>query len=193
MTSRIDLIAGLGNPGAEYAKTRHNVGFWFLDELARQHNLTFQSQSKFFGEATRLTGSNDCRLLKPTTFMNRSGQSVGAMASFFQIPVDRILVIHDELDLEPGTVRLKEDGGHGGHNGLRDISSRFGSGKYLRLRIGIGHPGNRNEVTNYVLGRPSKQDEDLILDSIQEALRLMPDILAGNLQNVMNELHRKKG
>lgn len=193
MPSRIDLIVGLGNPGSEYAKTRHNVGFWFLDELARQNNLSLQTQSKFFGETARfIAGSDDCRLLKPSTFMNLSGQSVVAMAAFYQIPVERILVIHDELDLEPGTIRLKEDGGHGGHNGLRDISGRLSSSKYLRLRIGIGHPGNRSDVTKYVLNRPTKTEEENIQDAIARALQQLPEMLAGNLQNVMNELHRKK-
>ena len=193
MPSRIDLIVGLGNPGSEYAQTRHNVGFWLLDELAKNSNIPFQNQSKFFGETARIkTDDHDCWLLKPSTFMNRSGQAVGTVATFYRIPVERILVIHDELDLEAGTVRLKEGGGHGGHNGLRDITSRFNSDQYLRLRIGIGHPGSGSDVSKYVLNRPTASEEMEIHNSISRALDSMPDILEGNLQKVMNELHRKQ-
>lgn len=193
MPSRIDLIAGLGNPGPEYAKTRHNVGFWLLDELASQLNITFQSNSKFFGETARYASDyQDYWLLKPMTFMNRSGQSVGAMATFYRIPVERILVIHDDLDLEPGTIRLKEGGGHGGHNGLRDITNRFNSDKYLRIRIGIGHPGSGSDVSKYVLNRPSAVEETAINNAISCTLQSLPDILAGNIQKAMNQLHRKR-
>ena len=191
--SHIDLIVGLGNPGSEYAQTRHNVGFWFLDELAKSSNVSFQAQSRFFGEIARLkTGDHDCWLLKPTTFMNRSGQGVGAAASFYRIPIERILVIHDELDLEAGTVRLKESGGHGGHNGLRDITTRFSSDQYLRLRIGIGHPGPGSDVSKYVLNRPTASEEMEIQNSISRTLDYLPDILSGNLQKAMNELHKKQ-
>jgi len=193
MPSPIDLIVGLGNPGSEYAQTRHNVGFWLLDELAKISGTTFQTQSKFFGETARLKmDDHDCWLLKPTTFMNRSGQSVGAVAAFYRIPVERILVVHDDLDLAPGTIRLKEGGGHGGHNGLRDITTRFSSGKYLRLRIGIGHPGSGSDVSKYVLNRPSASEEMDIHHAITSSLDSMPDILSGNLQKAMNELHSKK-
>ncbi len=193
MPSRIDLIVGLGNPGSNYAQTRHNVGFWLLDELAKNSNVTFQTQSKFFGETARIkTDNHDCWLLKPSTFMNRSGQSVGAVATFYRIPIERILVIHDELDLEAGTIRLKEGGGHGGHNGLRDITTRFGSDKYLRLRIGIGHPGSGSDVSKYVLNRPSASEEMEIQNAMARSLDQLPDILSGNLQKVMNELHKKQ-
>jgi len=193
MPSRIDLVVGLGNPGSEYAQTRHNVGFWLLDELAKSSNTTFQTQSKFFGETAKIkTDDHDCWLLKPSTFMNRSGQSVGALASFYRIPIERILVIHDELDLEAGTIRLKEGGGHGGHNGLRDITTRFSSDKYLRLRIGIGHPGSGSDVSKYVLNRPTATEEMEIQNVIARSLDHLPDILSGNLQKTMNELHRKQ-
>ncbi len=193
MPSRIDLIVGLGNTGSEYAQTRHNVGFWLLDELAKSSNITFQAQSKFFGETAKIKmDDHDCWLLKPSTFMNRSGQSVGAVANFYRIPIERILVIHDELDLEAGTVRLKESGGHGGHNGLRDITTRFGSDKYLRLRIGIDHPGAGSDVSKYVLNRPTASEEMEIQNAIARSLEHMPEILSGNLQKVMNELHKKQ-
>ncbi|MFK8068015.1 MAG: aminoacyl-tRNA hydrolase [Gammaproteobacteria bacterium] len=193
MASKIDLIVGLGNPGSEYTQTRHNVGFWFLDELAKEHNITFQAQSKFFGDTARIkTPDQDCWLLKPSTFMNRSGQSVGALATFYRIPIEKILVIHDELDLDPGTLRIKESGGHGGHNGLRDITSRFNSDQYLRIRLGIGHPGTGSDVSKYVLNRPTSTEEIEIQNVISRTLEFMPDILSGNLQKAMNELHRKQ-
>jgi len=193
MPSPIALIVGLGNPGSEYAQTRHNVGFWLLDELVKNANTTFQAQSKFFGESARIKIDNqDCRVLKPSTFMNKSGQSVGALASFYRIPIESVLVIHDELDLEAGAVRLKAGGGHGGHNGLRDITTCFGSDKYLRLRIGIGHPGSGSDVSKYVLNRPTTPEEMEIQNAIARSLDQMPDILSGNLQKVMNELHRKQ-
>ncbi len=193
MASRIDLIVGLGNPGSEYTQTRHNVGFWFLDELVKKNNITFQAQSKFFGDTAQIkTADHNCWLLKPSTFMNRSGQSVGALATYYRIPIERILVIHDELDLETGTLRLKEGGGHGGHNGLRDITSRFNSDQYLRIRLGIGHPGTGADVSKYVLNKPTLTEEIEIQNVISRTLEFMPDILSGNLQKAMNELHRKQ-
>lgn len=193
MPSQVSLIVGLGNPGSEYAQTRHNVGFWLLDELAKQTNTSFQAQSKFFGETARYTiADQDCWLLKPSTFMNRSGQSVHAMASFYRIDIENILVIHDELDLAAGTVRLKKNGGHGGHNGLRDITSRFNSDKYLRLRLGIGHPGSAADVSKFVLNRPTANEELDIHHTISRSLDAFPDILSGNLQKAMNELHKKQ-
>lgn len=197
MPPRIDLIVGLGNPGPEYAQTRHNVGFWFLDDLARQTGVTFQAQSKFFGETARyVTAEHECWLLKPATFMNRSGQSVGALASFYRIPIDQILIIHDDLDLEPGNIRLKEGGGHGGHNGLRDVSTRFNSGNYHRIRIGIGHPRHqpdqKADVSKYVLSRPTASEEIEIRNAILRALTTLPDILSGNFQKAMNQLHSKQ-
>lgn len=197
MPSRIDLVVGLGNPGSEYAQTRHNVGFWFLDDLARQSGVTFQAQSKFFGETARfMTAEQECWLLKPATFMNRSGQSVSAFASYYRIPVERILVVHDDLDLEPGVIRLKDGGGHGGHNGLRDISSHLNRGDYHRIRIGIGHPrqqpDRKSDVSKYVLSRPTSAEEIEIRYAIARTLTILPDILSGKFQKAMNQLHSKQ-
>ena len=156
----IKLIVGLGNPGSEYRGTRHNAGADFVEELARQCSTSLQGESKFFGLAGRVTLSgHDLRLLIPTTFMNRSGKAVAAMAGFFKIAPEEILVAHDELDIPPGTARFKQGGGHGGHNGLRDIVPALGNNKdFYRLRIGIGHPGHASKVTGYVLGAPSQVD-----------------------------------
>jgi len=156
--SRIRMIVGLGNPGPDYDETRHNAGFWLVDLLARQHGGTFRSERKFNAEAasSRIDGA-DVLLLKPQTFMNRSGQAVQAACAYLKIPVEEVLVAHDDLDLQPGDARLKLGGGHGGHNGLRDLIAHLGAG-FWRLRLGIGHPGNRAEVIDYVLKRPSRED-----------------------------------
>ena len=190
--SAVALIVGLGNPGAKYDQTRHNAGFWFLDGLARRFHCTLTPENRFQGEAGRcdIDGA-DCRLLKPTTFMNRSGQSVAALAGFFKIPPEAILVVHDELDLEPGTVRLKRGGGHGGHNGLRDLISALGSREFLRLRVGIGHPGHRDDVINYVLNKPSADDRIAIDAAIESALLQVPAIVRGDHEAAMNALHRR--
>ncbi|HSH29218.1 MAG TPA: aminoacyl-tRNA hydrolase [Thiohalobacter sp.] len=190
--SAVALIVGLGNPGAKYDQTRHNAGFWFLDGLARRFHCTLNPENRFQGEAGRcdIDGA-DCRLLKPTTFMNRSGQSVAALAGFFKIPPEAILVVHDELDLEPGTVRLKRGGGHGGHNGLRDLISALGSKEFLRLRVGIGHPGHRDDVVNYVLNKPGAEDRIAIDAAIESALLEVPRIVNGDLEAAMNALHRR--
>jgi peptidyl-tRNA hydrolase, PTH1 family len=185
------LIAGLGNPGPEYEQTRHNAGFWFVDELVRREGLSLRAEPKFHGEVGRLAlAGRDCWLLKPSTFMNRSGQSVAAMAAFYKVPAESILVVHDELDLPPGTARLKRGGGHGGHNGLRDLVSRLGS-EFLRLRIGIGHPGNSHQVVGYVLHRPSREDEVLIRDAIDDALEVLPLVLSGEPEKAMHKLHSR--
>lgn len=184
------LLVGLGNPGSEYQNTRHNAGFWFVDEVARRYGGRFKMESKFHGEVCRITvAGHDCHLLKPGTFMNRSGQAVLALAQFFKYPLDSILVVHDELDLPPGSVRLKRGGGHGGHNGLRDMVSRLGSGDFLRLRIGIGHPGHKDKVVGYVLNRPNADDEALIRQAIDRAVDELPYVLAGELDKAMNRLH----
>ena len=189
MSQSINLIVGLGNPGNEYVDTRHNAGFWFLDELAKSYQASFKVDKKFFGEVTRINiKGNDVWLLKPATFMNLSGQSLQALAQFYKIKSDQILVVHDELDLEPLTARLKKGGGHGGHNGLRDISSRMGK-DFWRLRLGIGHPGDRNKVTGYVLNKPSKDDRISIERAIDNALGVIDDIVAGDMQKAMNSLH----
>jgi PTH1 family peptidyl-tRNA hydrolase len=184
---------GLGNPGPGYAKSRHNVGFWFLDRIAQAHHIDFRENGKFHGHAARITvNGRECGLLKPMTFMNRSGQSVSAYAQFYRIPHPAILVVHDELDLPPGAARLKLGGGHGGHNGLRDLLTQLGDGDFARLRLGIGHPGARELVTPYVLGNPSPEDRGAIESAIDASLEFLPDILAGEFAKVMNLLHRRE-
>lgn len=190
MSSCIELIVGLGNPGQKYERTRHNAGFWFIEELVRRTGASFKLENKFHGEVckTRLDGK-EVWLLKPLTFMNRSGQSVGALARFYKIPPEHILVAHDELDLPPGTIRLKKGGGHGGHNGLRDTTSQLGSREFMRLRIGIGHPGHSSEVTNYVLSKAPQPEQALMEQAIERALDELPAIIAGDYQKAMNRLH----
>jgi len=188
--SAIKLIVGLGNPGPGHLMTRHNAGFWFVDVLAKKYSLTFRSEPRFKADVCRLTDSgDDCLICKPMTFMNRSGQSVQAIASYYKIPVTEILVVHDEIDFAPGTIRLKEGGGHAGHNGVRDIIEKLGSNEFKRLRIGVGHPGDSAEVINSVLGRPSAEDTEKIMESISTATDLVPQLLAGEFQKVMYKLH----
>ncbi len=184
------LIAGLGNPGAQYEHTRHNVGFWWLDQLARDLGVTFANVTRFHGQlATGQQGTDKLYLLKPSVFMNRSGQAVAALANFYKISEDNILVIHDELDLPVETIRLKRGGGHGGHNGLRDIISQLGHKNFLRCRIGIDHPGNSRQVSDYVLSKPSQADREAILAGIDQSLRVFPEIINEELQKAMNTLH----
>lgn len=191
-SSPLRLIVGLGNPGSEYEATRHNTGFWFVERLAQRHNQTFRLESRHHGMTCKLLlHGHECRLLKPTTYMNRSGQSVASLASYFRIPPEEILVAHDELDLSPGEIRLKSGGGHAGHNGLRDIMSALGSRDFHRLRIGIDHPGQRGAVVDYVLGRPSQADRQAIESALDTALDYMDEIVEGNLQRAMNLLHSK--
>ncbi len=192
MSSPIELIVGLGNPGPEYAETRHNAGFWFLDRLAAHDNLSFREHPRFYGQVARLSeAGRSCWLLKPMTFMNRSGRSAAAFASFYQIPSERMLVVHDELDLAPGTVRLKQGGGHGGHNGLRDLIAQLGEAGFMRLRLGVGHPGQRERVTLYLFSRPPEAERSAIDAAIEEALELLPEILDGEFAIAMNRLHRR--
>jgi len=184
------LIAGLGNPGPQYEQTRHNVGFWWLDQLAEDLNATFSVENKFHGQLAQAHYSeHKLFLLKPLVFMNRSGQSVAALANFYKIPLTNILVIHDELDLPAGTARIKRGGGHGGHNGLRDIISRTGSKDFLRCRLGIAHPGDSRQVSDYVLSKPSQPDRQLIRNTIDDSLRVLPDVLSGDLDKAMQWLH----
>ncbi|HAU07211.1 MAG TPA: aminoacyl-tRNA hydrolase [Gammaproteobacteria bacterium] len=184
------LIVGLGNPGAQYHQTRHNAGFWWLDALAQQQQLTFRAESKMHGEACRYAYDNHTiHLLKPTTFMNHSGRSVSAMARFYQIPAAQLLVVHDELDLPAGTVKLKQAGGHGGHNGLRDIISQLGHRDFLRCRLGIEHPGHSTQVTHHVLSKPSLSERSSIDGAITQSLHCLPDILNGQLAAAMQWLH----
>ena len=184
------LIVGLGNPGAEYLRTRHNAGFWFVDALASLHGERFGFDGKLHGEACRVRIAGEAIwLLKPATFMNKSGIAVASALRYYKIPPEQCLVVHDELDLAPGTVRLKFDGGHGGQNGLRDIAAHLGHGQYHRLRVGIGHPGHKDKVTPWVLGRPSATDEDAIMAGIGRAFDVLPLAVAGNFHEAMKRLH----
>lgn len=192
-TIGFELIVGLGNPGSEYAETRHNAGFWFVDELARQSGCNLKPESKFFGEAGKAQiGSRSVHLLKPMDFMNNSGRSVGAFARFYKIPTEKILVAYDELDLSPGTVRVKKAGGHGGHNGMRDIIQKLGSSDFWRLRIGIGHPGHKSAVANYVLKRASAADQRLIEEVVDLGLREADRLVGGDINEATKALHSHK-
>jgi len=189
----IQMIVGLGNPGPKYQRTRHNAGADFVLELARCHNVDLRDDKKFLGATGRVTlDGRDVRLLVPSTYMNCSGQSVSAMAKFYNIPAGAILVAHDELDLNPGTARLKLGGGHGGHNGLRDTIKALGNNRnFARLRIGIGHPGHADDVVNFVLRKASKNEQQLIDQTIDDAVRVMPQTVAGQWNSAMKELHTK--
>ncbi|ELV7518030.1 aminoacyl-tRNA hydrolase [Photobacterium damselae] len=194
MSNNIRLLVGLANPGQEYAKTRHNAGAWVVEELARVHNVTLREDTKYFGLTGRITtNGQDLRLLIPTTFMNLSGKSVAALAKFFQIQPEEILVAHDELDLPPGVAKFKKGGGHGGHNGLRDIISKMGNNKdFYRLRIGIGHPGDKNKVAGFVLGKAPAKEQELIDAAVDEAVRCMDILLKDGLSKAQNRLHSFK-
>jgi len=184
------LIVGLGNPGADYDRTRHNAGFWFVDALAAQANARWGLDSKLHGEIAKAeVAGHTLWLLKPSTFMNASGRSVAAALRYWKIDPAECLVAHDELDLAPGVARLKFDGGHGGQNGLRDIHAQLGHGKYHRLRVGIGHPGDKTKVTPWVLGRPGRDDEAAIRAAVDDALRVLPLALAGDFPEAMKRLH----
>ena len=189
--SDIALVVGLGNPGPAYERTRHNAGYWFVNELNRQFQLDFQLQPRFRGQvAEARIGGRRVRLLRPGTYMNESGQPVAAIVRYYGIEPQSVLVIHDDLDLEPGVVRLKEGGGHGGHNGLRDLMAHLGSTEFVRLRLGIGHPGQADDVADYVLRAPSMTDRAAILDAVARAITLIGTIVRGDHASVMNELHR---
>lgn len=189
MTS-IRLIVGLGNPGREYETTRHNAGYWWVDELARLQNLSFKNEPKFHGLMARgLLHDHEMLLLKPQTFMNVSGRSVGALAQFYKIAPAEILVVHDELDLPPGVARLKLGGGHGGHNGLKDIIAHLGTKDFWRLRLGIGHPGERSEVSNFVLHDPRREERELIDAAMQRALDVAHLVIEGKTEAAMLKLH----
>jgi len=190
MSEPIKLIVGLGNPGREYEATRHNAGFWWVDELVREHGISFKVEGKFHGLVARATlHGHEVHLLKPQTFMNVSGRAVVALALFYKILPDQILVVHDELDLPPGSAKLKLGGGHGGHNGLKDIIAQLGTKDFWRLRVGIGHPGERSEVVNYVLNAPRKEEQTLIEEAMQRAQDVAPLIVEGKLEAAMLKLH----
>jgi len=184
------VVVGLGNPGARYAETRHNAGFWFLDLLAKRSRVVLRKQSKFHAELAKtvLYGQN-CILVKPMTFMNHSGQAVRAVIDYYKISSDRLLIVYDELDLPPGVARLKKGGGHGGHNGLRDIFRHNQDHEFLRLRIGIGHPGCKEAVTGHVLSRPSAQEELLTRRVISDAADVMREVLGDEVSKAMKTLH----
>ena len=189
----LKLIVGLGNPGPEYAQTRHNAGFVFVDELAARHGGKFRNEARHKGELARIRiGAEELWLLKPMSFMNNSGGPVRSVATFYKVPPESILVAYDELDFPAGTVKLREGGGAGGHNGMRDVIAQLGDG-FWRLRIGIGHPGNRDAVLSYVLGRPRPEDARLINESIAAAADVVPTILAEGPQKAMNRLHTRNG
>lgn len=190
----IQLIVGLGNPGPDYHHTRHNAGQDFVSELAQQYNAPLIATPKMFGLSSRITiNGKDVRLIVPTTFMNRSGQAVAAISQFYKIAPEAILVAHDELDLVPGIAKLKFGGGHGGHNGLRDIISSLGNNpNFGRLRLGIGHPGNAKQVANYVLKRAGNDDKNKIDSASDVALQSISDLVQGNWEKAMRELHTYK-
>ncbi|MGR3808657.1 peptidyl-tRNA hydrolase [Pasteurella testudinis DSM 23072] len=189
--SQIKLIVGLGNPGSQYAQTRHNAGEWLMARLCRQNNLNLTAESKFFGHTARaFIAGQEVRLLVPSTFMNLSGKAVGALANFYRIQPEEILVAHDELDLPPGAAKLKLGGGHGGHNGLKDIIASLGNNKnFHRLRIGIGHPGDKNLVSAYVLGKPPQNELNLIEQAVDEAALCVEIMLKDGMTKAMNRLN----
>jgi len=187
------LLVGLGNPGAEHLRTRHNAGFWFIDALAQREGARFGVESKVHGETAKVVLDGQALLLmKPTTFMNKSGIAVASALRYWKIAPEEMLVAHDDLDLPPGAARLKFDGGHGGQNGLRDIFAHLDHGKFHRLRLGIGHPGHKDRVTPWVLGRPGRVDEDLMLDAVSAALEVLPLAVRGDFNEAMKRLHTSR-
>jgi len=189
--SGLSLIVGLGNPGRQYEETRHNAGFWLLDEIARDHACTLRPESRFHGDAGKTTIANrPVWLLKPMTYMNLSGKAVAALARFYKIDSEEILVLHDELDFAPGTLRLKKGGGTGGHNGITDIRDSIGSAEFRRLRIGIGRPGDSARVESFVLNKPPKAEHQAIIDAVDRARGFVAELVEGKFSDVMNELHR---
>ncbi len=184
------LVVGLGNPGKQYERTRHNAGFWWVDRLAQKCKVELRGERKFNGYVGRITSPEDCWLLLPQTYMNASGQAVEALASFYKIAIEEILVIHDELDLLPGAAKLKLGGGVAGHNGLKDIAAKLGQ-NFWRLRLGIGHPGQRDIVVDYVLHAPGQEEAQLISQSINRSMEVWPLMQAGEMEKAMLALHTK--
>ncbi len=184
------LIVGLGNPGAEHTRTRHNAGFWFIDALARRENARFGIESKLHAETAKIVVDGQALwLLRPTTYMNKSGLAVASALHYWKIAPEEMLIVHDDLDLPPGVVRLKFDGGHGGQNGLRDIFAHLGHGQFHRLRLGIGHPGDKDRVTSWVLGRPGVADEKAMIGAVGEGLDVLPLVVRGEFNEAMKQLH----
>ncbi|WP_237484880.1 aminoacyl-tRNA hydrolase [Vibrio hippocampi] len=194
MTQQIKLLVGLANPGPEYQRTRHNAGAWVVEELARIHNITLKNEAKFFGLTGRIMANgSDLRLLVPTTFMNLSGKSIAALANFYNIKPEEIMVAHDELDLPPGVAKFKKGGGHGGHNGLKDTISKLGNNKeFFRLRIGIGHPGHKDKVAGYVLGKAPTKEQECLDAVVDESVRSLDILLKDGLTKAQNRLHTFK-
>ncbi|EHA1127320.1 aminoacyl-tRNA hydrolase [Vibrio navarrensis] len=194
MSQQIKLLVGLANPGPDYAKTRHNAGAWVVEELARVHNVVLKNEAKFFGLTGRITmNGQDLRLLIPTTFMNLSGKSIAAVANFYQVSTEEIMVAHDELDLPPGIAKFKKGGGHGGHNGLRDTISKLANNKeFYRLRIGIGHPGHKDKVAGFVLGKAPANEQQLLDAAVDESVRCLDILLKEGLSKAQNRLHTFK-
>jgi peptidyl-tRNA hydrolase, PTH1 family len=191
--STLRLLVGLGNPGAEHLRTRHNAGFWFIDALAQRERARFGNESKLHSETAKIVlDGTPLLLLKPTTFMNKSGIAIASALRYWKIEPEEMLIAHDDLDLPPGTARLKFDGGHGGQNGLRDIFSHLDHGKFHRLRIGIGHPGHKDRVLPWVLGRPGVADEKSIIGAIGDALDVLPLAVNGEFNEAMKRLHTGK-
>lgn len=186
---KIKLFVGLGNPGEQYLETRHNVGFWWIDFIGQNHKLSLKNSKKYFGEFSKHNEDGEVFFLKPSTFMNDSGKSVQALAKFYKIEPEEILVIHDELDIQPGTAKLKLGGGHGGHNGLKSIQASLGSNNFWRLRIGVGHPGDKSKVIGYVLNKPSKIEMQLIQESIINSYKVFSYIMLGQFEKAMLNLH----
>jgi PTH1 family peptidyl-tRNA hydrolase len=186
------LIVGLGNPGSDYAETRHNAGFWFCERLAHELGASFARESRYHGHVARArVGGQDIWLLMPQTFMNRSGQAVQALSHFYRIEPAAMLVVHDELDIPPGQMRLKFGGGLGGHNGLKDITAHLGTQDYWRLRIGIGHPGDRDEVVDYVLKPPRREEREEIDAALERALLVWPTLARGEFNAATQKINSK--
>lgn len=186
----IKLLVGLGNPGPEYTRTRHNAGFWFIDALAEKYQARWGLEKKLHAETAKIMVAGvSVHLLKPSTFMNHSGRAVAAALNYWKLEPSQCLLAHDELDLSPGVARLKFDGGHGGQNGLRDSIAQLSSGAFHRLRVGIGHPGHKDQVTPWVLGRPGKIDFELVEQAIIASLAIVPLLVEGRLNEAMKQLH----
>ena len=191
MTTHLTMIAGLGNPEARYERTLHNAGFWFVDELARRYSGQFRYEKRFDADTCKVSvAGTDLWLAKPQSYMNLSGGPVRGMLDYFRLSADQLLVAHDEIDLMPGTVRLKKGGGHGGHNGLRDIIKHCGA-NFMRLRLGVGHPGHKDQVTSYVLKKASSDVEAAINSNVDEAADVVPLLVEDGLEAAMKKLHTK--
>ena len=192
MNKNLSVIAGIGNPGERYERTLHNVGFWFVDEIAATNNLQFSYDKKFDAEVCQVNISkNDIWLIKPQNYMNMSGGPIKAFLNYYQIPTSGMLVVHDEIDLPSNKVKLKVDGGHGGHNGLRDIIQHCGNG-FMRIRLGVGHPGDKHEVINYVLRNASSELKKVITKNIQDSIAILPTIIEDNIEKAMKILHTSR-